>query len=433
MIRLTKVLFVVLFFTAGPMLHGQSIVEMIATPDSLDQFVIGDPSSDQYALTPYGKHHVLFLTNTSQSMLERKDPFTRKAFPKLAMLRIKDLKEVPFNAPKALTKQPYYIGQSALLPDSSGIIVSQSKRRPNAKGRIGLTLSMVSFNGNAQKVLPFVDPAADYQHPYFDEKTYTLYFSSNIEGGKGGYDLYSSELSFDGVWSVPTPVEGVNSVQDEIFPTVTSNGTFYFSRATKNYGLQLLQQLEDKSCKEIALNGRGDDFSMVVMNDSTAVFSQSKRPGSPANLMVYQLKPRPKKEPVVAIDSTEVLDSAAIAVAKADSIAAYNASQGIVVESTKSEKSNSWVTDATSSGSTSKGYSLVVGGFVDQDLADSFLESISGWAPEAFLARYNNKYYIIHSVHQYRADADKAKASVNKRDYRAWVLGKKLETFHRGM
>ena len=42
-------------------------------------------------------------------------------------------------------------------------------------------------------------------------KDYTLYFRSNYEGGKGGYDLYKSTLSFDGVWSAPQAVDIANT------------------------------------------------------------------------------------------------------------------------------------------------------------------------------------------------------------------------------
>jgi hypothetical protein len=69
-----------------------------------------------------------------------------------------------------------------------------------------------------------------------------------------------------------------------------------------------------------------------------------------------------------------------------------------------------------------------VGGFVDQNLAENFLESIVGWAPESFLSKYNGKYYVVHSVHNTRAEADRAKAAVNNRDARAWVLSKGLKT-----
>ena len=116
---------------------------------------------------------------------------------------LKDLKTLPYALPGFLAEQTYHIGQCALMPDSSALIASHSRKKPYKDGRVGMTLTYIPFNGDKAKELPFVDANADYQHPWFDAKDYTLYFASNIEGGKGGYDLYKSTLSFDGVWSAP--------------------------------------------------------------------------------------------------------------------------------------------------------------------------------------------------------------------------------------
>jgi hypothetical protein len=120
-------------------------------------------------------------------------------------------------------------------------------------------------------------------------------------------------------------------------------------------------------------------------------------------------------------------DSLTIAALKADSIAAFNLANA-TENAAPNAKSTKWVTDNTPEPGTTSGYSLIVGGFVDRDLAEGFLESIVGWAPEAFLSRYNQKYYVVHSIHNYRDDANAAKASVNNRDYRAWVLSKGLKS-----
>jgi len=119
-----------------------------------------------------------------------------------------------------------------------------------------------------------------------------------------------------------------------------------------------------------------------------------------------------------------------MAALKADSIAAYDLANADTPDKKESAKgkSNTWVTDNRPESGTTSGYSIIVGGFVERDLAEGFLESIVGWAPEAFLSRYNDKYYVVHSVHKYREDANSAKASVNNRDYRAWVLSKGLQT-----
>jgi len=331
-----------------------------------------------------------------------------------------------------LADQKYYIGLCALLPDSSGMIASHSRTKPYKNGTVGMTLTFVPFNGEKAKELPFIDPAADYQHPYFDPMDYTLYFASNVEGGQGGYDLYSSTLSFDGAWSTPAPVAMANTKDDEVFPSMGPKLTLFFSRSSRNYGLQgFMHQAGDSTVVELPTNGRGDDFGMIVLDDSTVVLSQSKRPGTAANLHLYKIAaPIPEDTSAVVEETAEEgADSAAIAVARADSIAAFKASQTAAAATPKDAKNTkTWTTDNSPEPGTTSGYSIIVGGFVERDLADNFLESISGWAPEAFISRYNKKYYVVHSVHGSRADADRAKASVNNRDYSAWLLSKGLKS-----
>jgi hypothetical protein len=55
-------------------------------------------------------------------------------------------------------------------------------------------------NGNAWNdaiPLPFNSTSYNIVHPFFDEQSNRLYFSSDMAGGKGGFDLYS--VSFDGL------------------------------------------------------------------------------------------------------------------------------------------------------------------------------------------------------------------------------------------
>ena len=64
-----------------------------------------------------------------------------------------------------LAEQTYHIGQCALMPDSSALIASHSRKKPYKDGRVGMTLTYIPFNGDKAKELPFVDANADYQHP----------------------------------------------------------------------------------------------------------------------------------------------------------------------------------------------------------------------------------------------------------------------------
>jgi hypothetical protein len=419
------------FLTLSTVAKGQStMIAALAQPDSLVHQELGEAAAEDYAAHPYGEGHLLFLSTRNSTMMTAKDPQTNAPFARPYLLRLKDLKTLPYTLTGILAEQTYHIGQCALLPDSSALIASHSRKKPYKDGRIGMTLTYIPFNGDAAKTLPFVDENADYQHPWFDAKDYTLYFASNIEGGKGGYDLYKSTLSFDGVWSAPQSLEIANTEENEIFPSTSEDLDLFFSRASKNYGLQLYKHSAgDSTPVAMAFNNRGDEFGLVLLNDSTALFSQSKRPGSPTNLQLYSLPIPPPPPPIdtAALAAQALEDSLTIAALKADSIAAFNLAN--VSENTApSAKGTKWVTDNTPEPGTTSGYSLIVGGFVDRDLAEGFLESIVGWAPEAFLSRYNEKYYVVHSIHNYGDDANAAKASVNNRDYRAWVLSKGLKS-----
>ena len=407
----------------------------LAQPGTLIHQEIGDALADDYAGVPYGKGHVLFLSNRGGSATTSRDPQTNEPFARPFLLRIKDLKTLPYKLPEFLANQSSYIGQCALLPDSSALIASHSRKKPYKNGRVGMTLTYIPFNGDEARALPFVAPDADYQHPYFDAIDYTLYFASNVKGGKGGYDIYKSTLSFDGVWSTPQSVDIANTKDNEVFPTTSTDLDLYFSRSSRNYGLQLYALGDgDTLAQPVALNNRGDDFGLLFLNDSTLLVSKSKRPGSAANLHIYSLPIPPPPPPLdtAALAAQALEDSLTMAALKADSIAAYelaNANTPGEKESAKGKgKSNTWITVNSPEPGTTSGYSIIVGGFVDYDHAEGFLESIVGWAPEAFLSLYNKKFYVVHSVHKYREDANSAKVSVLNRNYHAWVLTKGLKT-----
>jgi hypothetical protein len=72
-------------------------------------------------------------------------------------------------------------------------------------------------------------PDSKAGHPSLDASGTILYFSSNREGGFGGFDLYYSILE-NGRWSKPQnlgPV--VNTAENEIYPFIHPTGRLYFS------------------------------------------------------------------------------------------------------------------------------------------------------------------------------------------------------------
>lgn len=76
---------------------------------------------------------------------------------------------------------------------------------------------------------PYNDPSYNLFHPFLSPDGTMLFFSSNMPGGNGGYDLYVSMLE-NGAWSEPVNLgSDVNTRRNEIYPVYHGNGRLYFS------------------------------------------------------------------------------------------------------------------------------------------------------------------------------------------------------------
>jgi outer membrane protein OmpA-like peptidoglycan-associated protein len=56
----------------------------------------------------------------------------------------------------------------------------------------------------------------------------TLIFSSIRLGGKGGYDMYQSQLTDLGTWSMPVPLDFVNTAADDLSPSISAEGDLMY-------------------------------------------------------------------------------------------------------------------------------------------------------------------------------------------------------------
>lgn len=430
---------------------AQLIVDRLDRPKELEKAIVGDPKEEDYGAMPYGEHHILFESSREHTARTPRDPVTHKPIPGLFLMDLRDFSVAPYRGNIAIKNLKYYKGPGALLPDSSGLILNHSKQKVSADGNIGMTISFIPFNGDGgSKVLPFIDDQYNYDHPYFDEASYTLYFASNMGGN---YDIYQSTLALDGSWSAPQPVAFVNTDANEVFPTINGN-VMNFSRGTKNYGLQLYSaDMTKKTVELMEINGRGDDFGLLVVNDTCALLSQSKRKKSVANFTVYKTTPpaSARKNNVAPQETdTEEWDQAdlfagmdpADAIAMQDSIDAYNMAQAAGASEARGESydsyeesfdgggsdqgANTWVTDNSPSAGTTNGYSVIVGGFISRKLANQFLEDIRPWAPQVFLSRHNDKYYVVHSVHGSFSSAKEVRGGIRDQGNRAWILPGRL-------
>lgn len=109
-------------------------------------------------------------------------------------------------------------------------------------------------------------------NPFIANKGKRLYFTSTMEGGKGGKDIWYIERNADGkTWSAPINEESVNTDKDEDYPVLMSDNTLYFSsnRDSKLKGFNIYKKnLSDKKPAvqlDNMYNSNGNDINFVVV------------------------------------------------------------------------------------------------------------------------------------------------------------------------
>ncbi|GGI28629.1 OmpA family protein [Pedobacter mendelii] len=135
----------------------------------------------------------------------------------------------------------------------------------------------------------------------------TLYFVSDRPGGQGGTDIWYSELNQEGKWGIPQNAGAtINSVGDEMFPTIALDGTLYFS-SNGLPGMGSLDIFSSKGSKSqwakplnlrYPINAAGDDFLFnptELTDDAVSGYFSSNRKGGKGGDDIYSfnsIKPK---------------------------------------------------------------------------------------------------------------------------------------------
>lgn len=130
------------------------------------------------------------------------------------------------------------------------------------------------------------DTLSSYAHPAVSPDGQWLYFSSDMPGGHGGYDLWRVRITSSGLGGVENLGEPINTEGDEMFPTFRPNGDLYFSSNGHGGlgGLDIFIAKADKQTKRYRiehpgypLNSQGDDFGMTFEGQHNRGFFSSNR------------------------------------------------------------------------------------------------------------------------------------------------------------
>lgn len=102
-----------------------------------------------------------------------------------------------------------------------------------------------------------------------------LYYASDMPGGRGGIDIWYSELQSDGTWGKPQNAgQEINAAGDELFPSVFADSLYFSSNSYAGMGgldiFKVIGQKADFRSREnlkYPVNSSADDFAFVVSAD----------------------------------------------------------------------------------------------------------------------------------------------------------------------
>jgi outer membrane protein OmpA-like peptidoglycan-associated protein len=194
--------------------------------------------------------------------------------------------------PKAINTDRHD-GPIAISKDTTLLIINRNFLDPNKKGVFNLFFEYYVRNkkgwSSARKFY-YTNPDYSVQHPYFDDKTKTLYFSSNMFGGFGGFDIYTIQwngMHWEGLKNLGPEI---NTNYDEVFPNIDLEGNLiYATNHMETYGgIDLvLYRNGIRYLLPSPINSEYDDFGLTFDNNSDGYFT-SNRSNQLFNDQVYK-------------------------------------------------------------------------------------------------------------------------------------------------
>lgn len=292
-----------------PFFGGAQILDSLQQgAQSVTYEIIAASEYEDFGANVYG-NQLLYVSSRGTSLFSDKYDYNNQKFFDLYLYDLKTKKVSRYGDQlESISESKYHMGPSILLPDSAGVILSRNYRIPNVQDEVNFFLVYENFKTGERYTLPYCTREYSFQHPFYDAKTRRLYFSANLPGGPGGYDIYFSDFLKDGTWGDPVLVEGVNGPRDDVFPTIQA-GKLYFSRTVTQMGLDVF--VHDfktgltAACEAPFITLR-DEFSLIALNKDSAVFSQSQRGRYNTDLVLAYvetdgLEPKPVTEDFAVI------------------------------------------------------------------------------------------------------------------------------------
>lgn len=139
------------------------------------------------------------------------------------------------------------------------------------------------------KELPFCSDTYSTEHPVLSKDGKKLYFSSDMPGTLGSFDIFVVDVNEDGTFGQPQNLgKAVNTIHREQFPFISDDGTVLYFASDGHQGMGGLDIFMSKSYDGVfakplnlgeTINSNLDDFAYVVDEKKNKGYLSSNRKG----------------------------------------------------------------------------------------------------------------------------------------------------------
>ena len=228
-------------------------------------------------IVQYKNGFVFCSSRPTNAVIERKHTWTNQAFLKLFYCENTNNNWTEPTLFSSEIKTKYNLGPLCFSNKGKELWITENYSDNNQlssdkkyKLRI-VHYKLIDSKWTEQKDFLFNNTNYNVAHPAVSEDGKTIYFSSDKPGGMGGMDIYQSTKTKKG-WSTPINLGiQINTIGNEVFPTLLSDGTLYFSSdgliGMGGLDLYYTKNVNDNFLMPInigaPLNSSADDFHLI--------------------------------------------------------------------------------------------------------------------------------------------------------------------------
>jgi outer membrane protein OmpA-like peptidoglycan-associated protein/tetratricopeptide (TPR) repeat protein len=247
-----------------------------------------------YGMTLYNNRLLYIQLNKSKGSSDLKCHIVYQGAPDMTLKKLLDV-DLPYNINSPAydkANNMFYFSASA----SDLKKYTDSKREEEEIGVGGIN-NLFIYSANLKKgeftpvKLPFNHIDYSCTHPFISADGQTIYFSSNMLGGYGGFDIYMAKKTASG-WSAPVNMgKKINTVMNEGYPFVSGEFLYFSSDGHPGFGgLDIYRynfETEEIENLDKPINSSFDDFSYIQLNPSEGYFSSNRNSNDGSDLIFH--------------------------------------------------------------------------------------------------------------------------------------------------